>query len=339
LRDCKLTRVSINAESIGAIFGLTREQLAQADMVYLGEEEPIPPGTDILSLISEEYHRRKWHIGQLVLAVNFGLASTINAFDDYLSLSYKRFTEFGFAKGEELEFLGDLLQELAFLERLPLLTALNVLEWCTALEAAIIQSNLNQPESAGDSLRTLASRVAILTNALLDRLDNSLPQVESGENDRRLCIKATFQEKPALPLADFLNSLASTSALDAAPKSHLVRVEKGSYVEIVITTISTIIAFQVVLFLINGCVIQLTELKHRAKVLARKKAPRNYRNLVLSTSQQASPLMLSILPILVGHVKSLPWLKDQSLSGYKTSNIKSLQEVQCEDSKDDSEEI
>jgi hypothetical protein len=330
--------VSINAESIGAIFGLTPEQLSQADMVYLGEEEPLPPGTDILSLISEEYRKRKWHIGQLVLAVNFGLASTISAFDDYLSLSYKRFTEFGFAKGEELEFLGDLLQELAFLDRLPLLTVLNVLEWCTALEAAIIQSNLNQPESSGDALRTLASRVALLTNSLLHRLDSDLPEVEFGEKDRPLCIKATFDQKPDLPLAEFLNSLTATSALDIAQKSHLVRVEKGSYVEFVFTTLFTVIALQIVLFLLNGCVIQLTELKERTKILARKNAPQNYRNLVLSTSQQASPLILSILPILIGHVKALAWLKNPTLSGYEASNIKSLQEVKCEDSEDASKE-
>lgn len=334
LRDSTLTRVSINAESVGAIFGLTREQLSQSDMIYLGNEEPIPPGSDVLHLITEEYRQRKWYMGELVLAVNFNLEPTAAAFQKYLARTYERFAEFGFAKGEELEFLGDLLQELAFLHRLPLLTALNILEWCTELELVIRQNNEDLPEKSWDALRTLASRVALLTNNLLDRLDQNLPDLKSGESDRSLCLKATFYEKPSLPFIEFLNSISVAANLDAH-KSSLVRTGKGSYFEIVYTTLFSLYSLKIFLYLVNGCLIQLTEMRHRAKVLVSESTPKSYMDLALSPVQQTSPAILSMLGSLTEFTKVFPALKSPSLSGYLTSNLKSFEEVECAEPESD----
>lgn len=331
LRDCQLINISLSAECVGGIFGITREQLDQAKIFYLGEQEPVPPDSDLLKLIYEQYLQRKWYIGQLVLNLNFDLVSTLAAFDAYLSLSYKRFAEFEFAKGDELEFIGDLLEELAFLNRLPLLTLLNTLEWCTALESKIKQGNRDSHESLGDPFRAFVSRVVLLTNSLLDKLDRAMPEIRVEESDRPICIKVTFDQKPILSLPELLNTINSSSPLGLAQRSHLIRVEQGSYVEIVLTTLFSIVALQVFLYLINGCVIQLTELKERTKTLARKRAPKSYVELALSNTQHGSPLVLSILPGLLAHAKGLPWLKGASLGGYLASNLKSLREVECGD--------
>ena len=330
LRNCTLERVSINAESIGAIVGLTREQLSEAGMVYLGKEQPVPPDADVISLVADEYRARKWYIGQLVLAINFGLSSTFGAFDRYLSLSFSRFVELGFAKGDELEFLGDLLQELAALDRLPLLSTLDVLEWCSSLEVAIRSDKEGQSNSSTDSLRALAGRVSLLANTLIEKLDLSFAGIEMGVGERQLCIKAEFHEKPTLSFPELLNSISAASGLPIAEKSCLVRAEWGSYLEIVYTTLSTVLAFKVFLFLVNGCIIQLTEMKYRLQVLARKRPPKGYKETILSPSQPASPAVLSVLQGLAKYAKKLTWLTDPALSGYTSGNIKSLQELECD---------
>lgn len=332
LRDCSLTHVSINAESVGAIFGLTREQLSQADMVYLGEKQLVPPDADVIGLVYEEYRKRQWHIGQLVLAINFELASTLGAFDDYLAASFRRFAELGFAKGDELEFLGDLLQELATLERLPLLSALNVLEWCTNLEGTLRRNAHEMPDSSLDSLHTLASRASHLTNTLLDRLEQSLGGVEFGEPDRPMCVKAVFAEEPAQPLHELLAAVGGASKLRVTDQTRFIRAEAGSYVEVVYTTLFTLLAFKVFLFLVNGCIIQITEMRYRLQVLARKSPPKDYMQLVLSPSQRSSPFVLTMLQGIVKYSNALAWLKLPSLSGYSAPNVRGLQEVKCEPS-------
>jgi uncharacterized protein YjbI with pentapeptide repeats len=334
LRNCTLTDVTLSAESVGAIFGLTWEQLAGAKMVYLGKDEILPDESEILSVLFEEYKKRRWYIGQLVLSVNFGLASTLSAFDDYLLLAHERFVELGFANGDELEFLGDLLSELAFLNELPLLTALNILEWCTRLEGAIRRGSQELPEASGDSVSTLAGRLSLLTNTMLDKFDRAMPELGPAETNRALCVRVTFRRVPDIPLPDLLNSLAAGLRLGGADRSQRIRIESGSYVDVILTTLLTVVALQAFLYLINGCVIQLTELKHRVKVLARKDAPKTYKDIALSPVQQPSPIILSVLRGLTEYAKGLGWLKGASLSGYTASNIKSLQEVECDNSQE-----
>ena len=101
--------------------------------------------------------------------------------------------------------------------------------------------------------------------------------------------------------------------------------------DIVLTTLLSVIGLQIFLFLINGCIIQLTELKHRVKVLGRKEPPKSYKDLALSSNQQPSPIILTMLGGLTEYAKSLGWLKSPSLSGYSAPNIKALEEVKCED--------
>lgn len=327
LRNCILEGVTLSAESFGAMLGLTSEQLSAAKLVYLGVEDS--NSYELIKLLFEEYGKRRWYIGQLVLALNFQVASVVNAFDAYLLLSKERFIEFGFASGEELEFLGDILQEYALFERLPFLSLLNVLDWCTELDQAVKGNNEPLSESSGDSLSTLVSRAVLLSNTLLDKLDAASPRLQSSEEDQPLCVNVNFNRRPDIPLTGLLNSLA-LEVTTAAHKSYRISFKLGSYSEVIFTTLFTLMAFQAFLFLVNGCIIQLTELKHRAKVLARRKAPKSYSELALSPVQSASPVVLSVLSGLTSYAKSLGWIRNADLSGYGPSNITSVKEVECE---------
>jgi uncharacterized protein YjbI with pentapeptide repeats len=329
LRECRLIAIKISAECIGGIFGISREQLNGLDISYLGETENVPPDSELLKLLYEQYLQRKWFIGQLVLNLNAELVSTIAAFDNYLAQSFERFAEFGFAKGDELEFVGDLLEELAAREKLPLLTALNVLDWCTALESAMKQDGLESTESSGDPFHRFLSRAVLLANKLLDQLDRAIPEIPVGESDRIVCIEASFEQKPEVSLSETLNLINRSSPLAITQASRLISARAGSYVEVVLTTLFSVVALQMFIYLLNGCVIQLTELKQRVKTLARKKAPKTYVELALSNTQPGSPLILSLLPGLLAQLKGLPWLKQPSIGGYIASNFKSLREIDC----------
>lgn len=331
LRSCELVDVNISAEYIGGIFGITREQLDQFNMSYMGEQQPVPEDADRVKSIYEQYWQRKWYLGQLVLNLNFNVVSTLAAFDEYMSQSYKRFAELGFIKGEELEFVGNILEELASRNSLPLLTAFNVLDWCSSLEATIKQRDEEFPKSANALFRAFVSRVVLLSNTLMDKLDQAMPEIGLEEGDRPVCVEVRFEQKPEFSLPDVLNAINRSSALAVTQPSRLIEARSGSYIEIVLTTLFSLIALQTFLYLINGCVIQLTELKQRVKMLAHKKAPQSYVQLALSNQQHTSPLILSLLPGLLAHAKGLGWLKTPSLGGYLGTNVKSLCEVDCGD--------
>jgi uncharacterized protein YjbI with pentapeptide repeats len=329
VRNCRLTRVSVNAESIGAIFGLTRDQLEQLDIIYLGEKQAVPRDVDIVELISQEYRRRAWYIGQLVVEINFDIAPTISAFDAYTDRSRSRFVELGFAKGEELDFVGDMLQELDSLGQLPLLTVLDLIEWCSSLESEISLKHPEQPDRFQDPLHTFVSRVAIIANSLLDKLDESIPRgVFEGPN-RSLCVKATFNQKPILPFVEVLDWINSIPALRIGERTRFIEASTGSYVEVVYTTLLTIYALKVFLFHVNGCLVQLTEIRARTGVLSAKRPPKSYLELARTPPPQILPTVKSLLPAFKEKAKSLASSNEQLLSGYDITNVESMTEVEC----------
>lgn len=326
-RSCSLVRVRINAESIGAIFGLTQNDIQTVGLIYLGEVEPVPPGSDVAEMLATQYELRRWYIGELVLALNFGISSTIDAFGVYLRRSHQRFLEMGFAKGDEIQFLGDILEELTLRERLPLLSATDVLRWCGELEAELAQCGHASSSDSTTGIRRLYARVNLLTYGLLERLENELPAIQAPLDEAELEIRATFQEEPAVPLHQLLNDIGIASRLQITQTTRLLRTTSGSYVEVVYTSLFTVVALQAFLFLINGCVIQLTELKHRLRVLGRRTPAKAYQDLSITPAQQASPLVLSVLQGLMQYAKSATWLKGVTLGGFSASNIQSIASV------------
>lgn len=190
------------------------------------------------------------------------------------------------------------------------------------------------PDGSLETLHTLASRASLLTNTLLDKLEQSLGEVEFGELDRPMCVMAVFGEEPVQPLHELLAAVGGASKLGITEQTRFIRAETGSYVEVVYTTLFTLLAFKVFLFLVNGCIIQITEMRYRLQVLARKSPPKDYMQLVLSPSQRSSPFVLTMLQGLTKYSNALSWLKLPSLSGYSAPNVQGMQEVKCESSAD-----
>jgi uncharacterized protein YjbI with pentapeptide repeats len=329
LRDCKFQNITINADSIGTIFGFSEEHLRDAKLMFLGKQEAVPDGSDIINLLAEEYVRRQWYIGQLGLNLNFNRTSTIGAFENYFTDSFPRFSEMGFLKGDEIRFVGDVLEELAALEKLPLLTALNVLKWCSSLKSEI--NTKTAGEATGDkALNILSNRVRIISTTLIEKIEDAVPEIELNENEMLVHLKITFRERPELPLEEVLNSVGASSKLGIQQRSYFISAKSGSYVEIVFSTLFTVFAFKIFLFLVNGCLIQITEMKERLNILRRKQAPKSYSDLALVPSQQISPTTQMVIQGLLQYAKTLGWLKDPSLLGFEASNVQSLELVKPE---------
>jgi uncharacterized protein YjbI with pentapeptide repeats len=323
MRHCTFDRVRINAESVGAVLGLTRAQLNDSQLVHLGKEQPIPPGEDLVPLILAQYRQRKWYMGELVMSLNFHFSSVLQALEVYFSASLDHFRKLGFVKGDEAQFLGDLMEELDSQRRLPLLATIRAVHWCNDVQTAIEGSGTDaEPRPA---LRILGSRLATLWSKQIDMLgDEVWPLEERQAQRKRLLFTVEFNNRPEIALTDVMNKIALVAFPSGASRSHLVRTAAGSYIEVVLTSLSSVLAFQVFLFLINGCIIQLTELKERVKILARTRPPKPYTEIAVAPSQRASPVLLPILKSLVQYTSGLAWLQGPALGGYEASNIQSM---------------
>lgn len=311
--------VTMNADSIGAILGLTTEQIGHLSLMFLGKIESSPDTSRIVPLLLEEYSRRKWHLHCLVLRLNCQLAAPLVAIRSYLDLVRRRYSLLGFAKGDELDFFGSILKELSTQNRLPLLVLTEVVQWCVDLQEHFTALSHGSEDRA---IATLSSTARLLYYELIDRLDACVLPLEGDDLQHAIRLSVTFDQKPGILVHDLLASLQDAAELPTHHPPRFLGDRSGSYTEIVATTVFSVVALQVFLFLVNGCVIQLTELKHRLKVFAGKQSAGSYSKIALHPTQKASPLLLSLLSGLTQHAKGLGWLSNPDLSGYDSANIK-----------------
>lgn len=312
MSDCTFTGVTINADSIGAIFGLTPLQIDDLSIMFLGKQESPPDSTDIVPLLMSEYSRRQWYLYCLVLTLNCRLAASLFAVRAYLDGVRARYFDLGFAKGDELEFFEQILEELARQNRLPLLTLNEVVQWCIDLQAEFAsRGNSLTPDRA---LGVLSSAARLLYYAQVERLEVLVTPPDTCDLQEIVHLSVTFNRKPNPLLHELLVSIQGASGLRYGRLPEFIGDASGSYTEFISTTLLSVVALQVFLFLVNGCIIQLTELKHRLRVFAGKQPDRAYSEMALLPTQKTSPLLLSALQGLTHYAKGLDLLKTGSPS-------------------------
>src|SRR5262249_55646123 len=134
-QNCRFHSTAINAEAVGMVFGLTRENLNELSFIYLGRKQEALAGEDPFQMLLDSYAEHRWEIGIAVTRVNFNLTSDVFALREYLH-GFLQDAAMGRAiKAEELRFLMDVLLELQLQNRLPLLSVIELIESISRLLA------------------------------------------------------------------------------------------------------------------------------------------------------------------------------------------------------------
>jgi uncharacterized protein YjbI with pentapeptide repeats len=316
--NCQFHEAKINGESVGMTFGLSAEDIKKLDLVYLGEVQTRPEGVDLVDLLLEEYGHRKWLIGILTMRLNFDLTSPAYAISQYLSATGKRSRQGGIVKGEELRFLGTIFAELRKKRRLPLMSCAEAVEWVHLLEDRYA---VTEQPSGPPALQNFSNRLIILIQDMLDELEQLRVPLPPNNSDLRARLTLAFRQAPSENLELLLNRIAQESGVTAIERTASIEIRFGSYIEIFSTTLLTMLGLQVFLFLINGCVIQITELKARLKILKRETLPSTYLRAALQPRQKMPEMVGAVVKGLVGYCQKLPWLAHPSLAGLNEANV------------------
>src|SRR4051794_21183022 len=79
MRGCTFVECSLNAESVGMLYGITIENLESFRFIYLGQHQEAPEPAFVLEAITNEYEARGWHFGLTILRLNFKMSSALYA--------------------------------------------------------------------------------------------------------------------------------------------------------------------------------------------------------------------------------------------------------------------
>lgn len=315
MKECTFSEVRINAESLGMVYGLTPENVAEMGLVYLGQDQRILVSENLAALV-ETYETRRWYFGVAVMRMNFRLTSTVYAIAEYL----KTLKAGGALKRDEVGFFARVLEDLAGDHRLPLMSCITAIEIVNDLLGRTPSGEPDQQKQA-ELLRSLSGRLMMTLAKLLDLFEERRLPVDDFGTDREIQLDLRFRSRPALAASALLKQIARVSGLPVDGSSRTLDTRTGSYIEIVRTTLLSAVALQTFLYLLNGSIVQITELRARLKVLAKRRLPAPYRTSALQPAQNLPPSLVGPVRKLLAHSTGLDWLEDPNLRGYDASNL------------------
>jgi hypothetical protein len=307
------------------LYGLSLDSLDNFQLIYLGESQDKPEGENLPTILFEEYVRRGWAMGAMVLALNFRRTSVVLALHGYFESVRKDIEEGRPVKTDELDFLLEILKDLREEDRLPLMNLLQIVEGVPSLERLLTRSGGAHTNRQRSALRRFGGEALMLLNGMLDSLAESNVQQVITSPDLPILLRVTFHRKPKADLEVILDGLRVLSRLDARYPTKRYRSGRGSYVEILSTGIISLAGLQLMLYLANGCLIQVTELKARSKALVRRETPQPYQEDALTPRQRVPPVLAGPLRELIRHLWRLDFLSEPDLGGLEAANVKNLE--------------
>lgn len=325
LRGCTFTKTKINAESIGLTFGLGAQDVLAMPVMFLGEEQDaVGDPSGLIPALMAQYQERRWYLGLCVMRLNFGLTSAAHAIGEYLLMLREASGAGLLLKRDELAFFGTVVEELARDERLPLMSCIDAIETCGALEENQRAGREVERRHAAVAIQSLSSRLFMVLQDLLERLERQSPALRSRAADVAVEATLRFGHRPSLALPKLLNQVAAASGLGIAARSRSLARREGSYVEVIQTTLMTLVALQIFIYLLNGCVIQLTELRARVKALTGSKVPAPYARRALEPRQELPAHLVATIKTIMGLASAFPALEHSDLGGVAPPNLRSV---------------
>lgn len=320
LSDCEFVGCEMNLESAGFVYGLKESDIRNLALIHLGRPYELPQGAASLAAVLDDYRARRWTLGETILGVSSRQMAPAFAAHRYFEVTMQRIVERGTVNADEITFLQVVFEEMDKEGTLPLISVLEALQWARA--AGQLLSERNPSAKAGVSaLYGFGTGVVSILHRQLDAFEDGREAIPNPLRDAPRRVSLTFREKPSMDLVALLTEAGRESGLPVAGETRLLHAGSGSYVEVVATTLLTVWSIQALLYLLNGCLIQVTELRSRAHVLRRPQLPSAYTELASRPHQTMPQPVLMALERLFSWLPGSGVLSRPDLGGLTAENV------------------
>jgi len=277
---CKFAKVRVAAECVGSIYGLSESDIQSFDLIYLGQTvSSIDAPSGLIDSLERDYERRRWFFMKEMVRLNFGRTSLAYGLNLCLDAILWPASVGTHLRGGDIAFLELVIMEMFRKKELPALAAITIPDKIRSF--CVSKRGVAENQIGIDRLLQLANRLNSLLLKMVPDLVRSIGRHTPDIKDSSVELQLVFEQKPNFDVDTFLNDLGSASGFPVIARTRRLREEAGSYILVVQTTLLTLSAFRVALWLLNGCAFQLIELKTRVEVIRRKRSPKIVRDRLL----------------------------------------------------------
>ncbi len=323
LLDCRYRDVRLNAESIGSVFGLSEKDLLSLDLIYLGNRVvDVRADGPLLEALEKDYEQRRWFFMREMLRLSFGRGSRVIALERCLDAVLWPASLGAPLKSSDITFLEMVILELFRRKELPGAATVGLPERIKTFQrgsAAQIEGN------ESPKLQQLAARLRSLMLEMLRNLQTELETLSHERKDRAVVARLVFEKRPVCDVVEFVRTSAAQSGLKVGGTTVALREEQGSYILVLQTTLLTLAGLQMALWLLNGCVAQVIELRTRAQIALQKRAPIVIRQRVLLPDQHVPKWMARGIQTLFAKLTANAATLDRTADDLDARNLRAIE--------------
>ena len=278
VEDCSFENSSINADTLGLLFGLSEDNIKKIKIHYLGQSVQFVENQNLIEDILSEYQSRSWILTYYIASYNFNTIDSF-AFCVGISNTLEVFTSKQLLiKRDDAEFIVQILRAQFSKNELPWLCVLRLKDEMRRLlhdlegkDHSIINRKNNSV------LFVFYNNMCLLSEQFQTALVCATDDLSSHVNDIGIIARFTFKNKPETSLEGFFKEILAASTISTCQSTVTISQEKGSFIEILQTSIYALVLFQIVLYLLDGCLVQATKIRSRLQGLVGSNLPKSYK--------------------------------------------------------------
>lgn len=275
---CRFVRVQLNAEAVGAIFGMSKENLESVELIYLGDVQQAPI-EDIVAALRSSYIERKWNFLSAMLAVNYGPEHRLLALDEAVEALCGVARNGIGVKRDEFRFLARVAEELGRQGTLPIAFLVHAAE-----ETGQLLNGSKLASNASTTVQELHNKFYLLLQENLDLYQAAIDTLVTAEDVSVLVlVTLTYRERPTVDSAELLRLASQQLSHGGTLPSKLVSARSGSWIEVVQTTALGAMALYAMLVATNGILTQMIRTRALSSALVQAVPKRTVQTLVRTT--------------------------------------------------------
>lgn len=277
---CDFDNVWINIDSLGQLFGLNNSIINQLNYIFLGQKLGRITN-ELYTSLPKIYTEKGWSFDYIFLQYNMGELSTYEMLLNVNSYFIDSISSKKIIKKDDLQFITQVLDKLHIKNMLPLFA---VLESIIMLNSGIKEFAQTLSISILNDLKKYIFHLVQLAQEMSDKFFDEATSQNYGLN-KMVKISLRYEAPQPIDWAKQVNNIFEGYRVFLPQNATLLRIEQGSYIEIILIALGSVFALQFLLFGINGIILQLLDMKAGITTLAKKSAPQSYVDRILAGKQ------------------------------------------------------
>lgn len=261
--------VSINLDSLGQVFGFNIDDIMNFKYIFLGNEYGYAK-SDLLNKLSQIYDSRKWFSSKIIYEYNINKISNFELIQSLNEELIRKITVGEIIKQTDIDFFINIVNELKDKKTLPF--------FALYLSVLKLKETVNEYKDVyyNEIIKMIdyyiTVMISVMQEMVFDMYNNS-EYISSYSPNQRILFTIHYEGEKNQKIYEIIEE---TSKMFFNAQVVLQEVRKGTIIEIMLTTVACIFIFQLCLYGINGCLIQITDMKSKLNILKKKNLPQDY---------------------------------------------------------------